>query len=83
MRGIWLIVQGTASIAAATSEVTRVADDYGQFAWSWDPKKSWLPTAKRRLGQVVIAGHGSEHGVEMSSPGTGAWADEANNRVGR
>lgn len=81
-RNLALIVQGTASIASATSEVNRVADDYGQLGWSWDPKKSWLPMVKRRLGQVVIAGHGSEHGVEMSSPGTGAWIDEANNRVG-
>jgi hypothetical protein len=81
-RNLALIVQGTTSIAAATSEVNRVADEYGQLVWSWDPKKSWLPTAKGRLGQVVIAGHGSEHGVEMSSPGTGAWVDEASNRVG-
>jgi hypothetical protein len=81
-RNLALIVQGPASIAAATSEVERVANEYGQLVWSWDPKKSWLPTAKGRLGQVVIAGHGSEHGVEMASDGTGAWADEANGRVG-
>lgn len=78
-----LIIQGMGSLAAASAEVTRVADDYGQQSLTWDPRKSWLPQlSPGRLGQVVIAGHGSEQTVEMASPGTGAWADEQNHRVG-
>ncbi|HEV7557116.1 MAG TPA: SH3 domain-containing protein, partial [Kofleriaceae bacterium] len=78
-----LIVQGMADPAGAAAEVNRIADDYGQREWTWDPKVSWLPVlGPGRLGQVVIAGHGEATRVEMGSPGTGAWADETNHRVG-
>ena len=61
----------------------RAATTTGSRGWTWDPRKSWLPVlTPGRLGQVVIAGHGSDQSVEMSSPGTGAWVDEQNKRVG-
>jgi hypothetical protein len=81
-RNLTLVVQGPASLAAAAAEVNRVADDYGQLSWSWNPMVSWKPVAKAQLGQVVIAGHGSDQSVELAAPGTGAWVDEQNKRVG-
>ena len=78
-----LVVQGPASIGAATESVNSVADDYGQRQRSLDlgtfpPKWVYGPG---RLGQVVIAGHGSEHSVEMATPGTGATATNNNKTV--
>ncbi|HET7500803.1 MAG TPA: DUF4157 domain-containing protein, partial [Kofleriaceae bacterium] len=59
-----LVVQGSASLGAATAMVNKVADDYGQV-----PKAG----GKARLGQVVIAGHGQADLVEQTTPGTGAF----------
>ncbi|MBL9014258.1 MAG: DUF4157 domain-containing protein [Myxococcales bacterium] len=63
-----LIVQGR-TLAAVTGQVTRVATEYGKGG---------------KIGQVVIAGHGSDTSMEMASdhgPGD-AWWDPTNNRVG-
>jgi hypothetical protein len=70
-----LVVQGVGSLAAATSEVTRIADTYGQQPMVTEPKTGKSVPGPGRLGQVVIAGHGSDTSVEMSSPGTGPSAD--------
>jgi hypothetical protein len=59
-RNLGLIVQG-ASLADATAQVARVAASHGIGG---------------RLGQVVLAGHGSETTMELSSDRTGAWRDD-------
>ena len=81
-KNLALLVQGPTSIANATSEVTRVADDYGQQTSSWDWSSWSIKKSPGRLGQVVIAGHGSDQSVEMGSPGTGARKAGGNRYVG-
>lgn len=76
-----LVVQGMPSIAAATGEVNRVADDYGQRTRRWDWSTWSMVYSKGRLGQVVIAGHGSDQSVEMASPGTNPTAQGDNRYV--
>ncbi len=76
-----LVVQGAPSIAAATGEVNRVADDYGQRTRRWDWSTWSMVYSKGRLGQVVIAGHGSDQSVEMASPGTNPTAQSDNRYV--
>jgi hypothetical protein len=80
-KNLALVVQGPPSIAAATSEVNRVADDYGQQTKTWNWKHWKYDYSKGRLGQVVIAGHGSDQTVEMASPGTGAKANDKKDEV--
>lgn len=70
-----LVVQGGGSLAAATGEVTRIADTYGQRPMVTDPMTGKSVPGPGRLGQVVIAGHGEDTSVEMGSPGTGPSAD--------
>jgi hypothetical protein len=82
-KNLAIVVQGPASLGAATGMVNKVADDYGQqtksLDWSgWPPR---VVTSKGKLGQVVIAGHGSDQSVEMASPGTGASASADNRNV--
>lgn len=60
-----LLVQGR-TIAATTAQVARVAKDYGQNG---------------KLGQVVLAGHGSDTSMEMASDHDDAWWDQENNCV--
>jgi len=60
-----LIVQGR-TLAAVTAQVARVAKDYGQGG---------------KLGQVVLAGHGSDTSMEMASDAQNADWDANNNRV--
>jgi hypothetical protein len=69
-----LVVQGPTSLAHATAEVTRIANDYGQRTTSFDWNSWSFVHAPGRLGQVVIAGHGSDQTVEMATSGTGATA---------
>jgi hypothetical protein len=76
-----LVVQGAGSLAAATGEVTRIADTYGQQPMVTDPKTGVSKKGPGRLGQVVIAGHGSDTSVEMGAPGTGASTDLNSKRV--
>ncbi len=71
-KNLALLVQGPTSIANATTEVNRVADQYGQQTKTWDWNSWSVKTSPGQLGQVVIAGHGSDQSVEMGSPGTGA-----------
>lgn len=80
-RNLALVVQGMPSIAAATGEVNRVADDYGQRTRRWDWSTWSMVYSKGRLGQVVIAGHGSDQSVEMASPGTNPTAQSDNRYV--
>lgn len=80
-RNLALVVQGMPSIAAATGEVNRVADDYGQRTRRWDWSTWSMVYSKGRLGQVVIAGHGSDQSVEMASPGTNPTAAGDNRYV--
>lgn len=80
-KNLALVVQGAASIGAATGEVNRVANDYGQRTMSWDWNSWSIVYSPGRLGQVVIAGHGSDQSVEMASPGTGAMAQDDNRHV--
>ncbi len=75
-KNLALVVQGMASLGAGAAMVTKVADDYGQqtSTWSW---KTWSHVkSPGRLGQVVIAGHGSDQSAEMASPGTGARVED-------
>lgn len=58
-----LVIQGPTSLASAGTLVTTLADTYGQAP---------AGGGSRRLGQVVIAGHGASTGVELATPGTGA-----------
>ncbi len=60
-----LVVQGR-TLGAATAHVSRVAKDYGKGG---------------KLGQVVLAGHGSDTSMEMGSDHTEGWWDAGNNRV--
>lgn len=76
-----LVLQGMTSLAAAAGEVTRVANDYGQRNRTWNWRKFDWDYSPGRLGQVVIAGHGSNQSVEMASPGTNATAQGDNRHV--
>ncbi len=62
-----LVVQGTPNLGALTTKVTDVANRYGE-----QDVISWIPFQRGpgRLGQVVIAGHGSDTSVEMAISGT-------------
>ncbi len=80
-KNLALVVQGMPSIAAATAEVNRVADDYGQRTKSFDWSTWSIKYSPGRLGQVVIAGHGSDQSVEMASPGTNPTAAGDNRHV--
>jgi hypothetical protein len=64
-KNLALIVQGR-TIANVTAQVTRVANDYGKG---------------KKLGQVVLAGHGSDTSMEMASDSKDGWWDAANDRV--
>jgi hypothetical protein len=66
-----LVIQGPASLASAGTLVTTIADTYGQAPATGGP---------RRLGQVVIAGHGASTSVEMATPGAGAGATGADDQ---
>lgn len=76
-----LVIQGPDSIAQATTSVTRIADDYGQQTRSWDWDTWSMVTSPGRLGQVVIAGHGSDQSVEMASSGANPHAAGDNRYV--
>ncbi|MBA3394497.1 MAG: DUF4157 domain-containing protein [Deltaproteobacteria bacterium] len=80
-KNLAILVQGPESIAKATSEVNRVADDYGQRTKTWNWLKFAYEYSPGRLGQVVIAGHGSDQSVEMASPGTNPTAQNDNRNV--
>jgi hypothetical protein len=76
-----LAIQGPDSIAQATASVNRVADDYGQTTRSWDWDTWSIVESPGRLGQVVIAGHGSDQSVEMASSGANPQAAGDNRSV--
>ncbi|MGE3545848.1 MAG: DUF4157 domain-containing protein [Kofleriaceae bacterium] len=77
-----IVVQGSTSIANATAAVNKVADEYGQRTRRWDWSTWSMVYSPGRLGQVVIAGHGSDQSVEMASPGTNPTAQADNRYVG-
>jgi hypothetical protein len=60
-KNLALVVQGVASIAAATSEVNRIADDYGQRDSHWD----WSSWSKVSLMMM--------HGLCWPRPSPGHW----------
>ena len=65
-----LVIQGTPNLGALTTKVTDVANRYGQQeVIGIDPWSFSLRRGPGRLGQVVIAGHGSETSVEMAISG--------------
>ncbi|MGE0546108.1 MAG: DUF4157 domain-containing protein [Kofleriaceae bacterium] len=78
-KNLAIVVQGATSIANATTAVNTVADSYGQRTRRWDWPTWSMVYSPGRLGQVVIAGHGSDQSVEMASPGTNPKA-QADNR---
>ncbi len=59
-KNLALVIQGAKTLKDETTMLNKVADDYGQI-----PKAG----AKGRLGQVVIAGHGSAGSVEQATEG--------------
>ncbi len=59
-RNLALVLQGQVSVNALTSRVKEVARDYGQI----NPADG-----KGKLGQVVIAGHGSPKSIEQTTTG--------------
>ncbi len=65
-KNLALIIQGKPNLGALTTQVTEVANRYGE-----QEVESWIPfsSGQGKLGQLMIAGHGEDTRMDMAVAG--------------